>query len=384
MKITLKRTEDQLELVKAMASRNRETAFKAQSLAGELMGPVVSKVIDNAPTISNLFQTETFNSKDNPSLPLDLFYDVQDEDYVRVYSSSVAGGLPSNNVLPTESELKFQTYDLDSAYSFNKKYAAESRLDVVGKVFTRVMQEVLRKQERTSANILLTAAANATSGNYAFTARNRNIFRTAQANRFLLDDLNKLFTKGKRINSSFLGGTPVASRKGLTDLLVSPEVTEQIRAMAYNPINTVGADGAAAGNDSGVVTLTEEQRRGIFSQAGLTEFMGLAITEINELGIGKLFNDIFDTLAGTTDFLNHGSTSASSAFNGATEELILGLDRTRDSLVRMVAVDEEVGGSFILTPDDQFSNRQKRVGFYGEMSEARAVIDNRVLMGLIM
>ena len=32
MKITLKRTDEQVELVKAMGSRNRETAFAAQNL----------------------------------------------------------------------------------------------------------------------------------------------------------------------------------------------------------------------------------------------------------------------------------------------------------------------------------------------------------------
>ena len=160
MKITLKRTDEQVELVKAMGSRNRETAYAAQIALAEFIGPVLAEVINNAPTLSNLFTPLQYNADDNPSIPLDLYYDVFDEDYIRVYSQSVAGGLPTNYVQPTASELKFATYHLDSAVSFDRKYASRSRLDVIGKTFTRVAQEVLLKQERTYSNLVMTALAN--------------------------------------------------------------------------------------------------------------------------------------------------------------------------------------------------------------------------------
>ena len=44
MKITLKRTPEQLELIKAMASKNRDTAYAAQVALAEFIGPVVSEV----------------------------------------------------------------------------------------------------------------------------------------------------------------------------------------------------------------------------------------------------------------------------------------------------------------------------------------------------
>lgn len=384
MKITIKRTDEQVELIKAMASKNREVAFAAQLSLAEFIGPVLAEVINNAPTISNMFTTLQYNADDNPSIPLDLYYDIFDEDYIKVYSQSVAGGLPTNYVQPTAAELKFTTYNLNSAVSFDKKYASRSRLDVVGKTFTRVAQEVLRKQERTSANLLLTAAANASTGNAVKGWQNRHIFRSNTANRFLLDDLNKLFTKAKRVNASFLGGTPSGARRGITDLLMSPEIVEQIRAMAYNPINTVAANGGATGQDSYGVTLTDAQRMSIFSQAGLTEFMGLNIIELNEMGIGKFFNDVFDTVAGSTDYQNHGVTNASGAFNGATEELVLAVDRSRDAMVRMVAIDSDTSSEFNLVPDDQFSSRQQKIGFYGDMEEGRVILDSRAILGLII
>ena len=104
MKITLKRTPEQIELIKAMASRNRTIAYDAQVALASFIGPVLAEVINNAPTLSNLFTTLPFNADDNPSIPLDLYFDINDEDYITVYSQSVAGGLPTNQGLPTTSD----------------------------------------------------------------------------------------------------------------------------------------------------------------------------------------------------------------------------------------------------------------------------------------
>jgi hypothetical protein len=390
MKIVLKRTDEQVELIKAMASRNREVAYEAQIALAQFIGPVLAEVINNAPTVSNLFTSLQFNAEDNPSIPLDLYYDIFDEDYIKVYSQSVAGGLPQNIVQPTASELKVATYKLDSAVAFDKKYAAKSRLDVVSKTFTRVAQEVMLKQERTSANLLLTALAQASTGNDPVAANNYHVFRTAAAGRFVLNDLNKLFTKIKRINASFVGGTPSGARRGLTDLIVSPEIVEEIRGMAYNPINTQVAPVTVGSNTAGnaPVVATDAVRDQIFSQAGLPEFYGVSIMEILELGIGKRFNTIFDTVAGATAYADHYSIQSyggtATAFNGATEEIIVGIDRSRDSLIRAVAVDSDTGSEFNLTADDQYTLRQGKIGYYGGLEEGRMVLDNRALVGLIV
>lgn len=198
MKITLKRTDEQVELVKAMASRNREVAYEAQMALAEFIGPVLAEVINVAPTLSNLFNTFQFNEMDNPSIPLDLYYDITAPDYVKVYSTSVPGGLPTNTVTPTASELKFTTYRLDSAVDFDKRYAAKSRLDVVGKSFTRVAQEVLLKQEATSANLLLGSLADASTNG-------KDHVIAANGTALILDDFNRLLTLAKRINTAWDG-----------------------------------------------------------------------------------------------------------------------------------------------------------------------------------
>ena len=359
MTITLKRTEEQLELLKAMASRNRDVAYEAQAALGSFMGPILAEVINNAPALSNLFTTLSFNPDDNPSIPLDLYYDITAEDYITVYSQSMPGGLPTNHVAPTASELKFTTYNLDSAVSFDKRYASKSRLDVVGKTFTRVAQEILLKQERTSANLVLGTLADTTD----------HLLTSKFAGRFLLADLNALITKSKRVNESWSGGTPVSKRSGVTDLLVSPEVIEDIRGMAYNPINTEGGTDGSNNNKDWGVTAPDDIRRGLFNDSGeMASFFGVNLMELYQLGPladGNQFTKIFNGLNTMT-----------------RSDLVLGLDLSRDSLFRAVVLDSESGAEFTLAADDQYSVRQQKIGYYGAVEEGRMVLDKRAIFGV--
>jgi hypothetical protein len=375
MKITLERTPEQAELIKAMASKNRDVAYEAQTALAEFIGPVLAEVVNTAPTVSNMFSSLQFNSDESPSIPLDLYHDITDEDYIQVWSQSVPGGLPTNQVAPSQSELKFTTYTLDSALSFDKRYASRSRLDVVSKTFTRMAQEILLKQEKTSASMIMTALAKASSNG------EQHVIRSAQKGGFLLSDLNKLFTKAKRINTSWTGGTPADRRgRGITDLLVSPEIVEEIRGLAYNPINTKGDNTDIPGTDS--------MRDAVFSSAGIPEFYGVSIQEYNEMGNGQKWNTIFDTAAGTTTYDdNYAATGGGDrAFDGSAgkEQILVGVDLSRESMIRAVATDSESGDEFSLVADDQFVTRQSKVGYYGSLEEGRMIIDDRVLLGLIV
>jgi hypothetical protein len=381
MKITLKRTPEQVELIKAMASRNRTVAYDAQVALAEFIGPVLAEVVNNAPTLSNLFTTLPFNADDNPSIPLDLYFDINDEDYITVYSQSVAGGLPTNQVLPTVSEMKITTYSLDSALSFDRKYAAKHRMDVVAKTFTRMAQEILLKQERTSANLVMSVLAAATTNG------KDHVQRANTAGRFLLADLNELLTLGKRINTSWAKGTPAGgARGGLSDLLVSPEIVEQIRAMAYNPINVKGsASVSSAGNGSeNGIAAPDEMRMAVYNSAGIPSFYGVSILEFNEMGKGQKFNTIFDTAAGSDTFTKADGSTGAAAFDGATEEILVGIDRSRESLLRVVATDPDSSAEFTLVADDQYSIRQNKIGYFGSMEEGRIILDTRALVGKIV
>jgi hypothetical protein len=378
MKITLKNTPEQVELIKAMASRNKAVAYEAQTALAEFIGPVLAEVINQAPALSNLFTTVQYSADDNPSIPLDLYFDVSDEDYVQVFSQTRAGGLPTSEVLPTASELKIATYSLDSAVSFDRRYAAKSRMDVVAKTMTRVAQEILMKQNTISANVIMKAIGGSTNGSTVTNSKN-HVFECAVNNRFLLADLNSMITRSKRIITSSRGGTPDArSGKGVTDIICSPEVVEELRAVAYNPINTVGvgtaADGVPTANDIAMQA---------YNAAGAPEFYGINVIELNEFGVGERFNTLFDDNSSGT-LKKADGTSGTNAFAGGTDELVLGIDRSRESLVRPVAIDEDNGGEFNLIADDQYSIRQNKIGYFGSIEEGRIVVDDRALVGCVV
>lgn len=356
MKVTLKRTDDQVALIKAMASKNRDVAYEAQQALADFIGPVLAEVIDNAPGISNLFEGFSFEADDNPSIPLDLYTDIVDEDYIRVYSNSAPGGLASSTVAPIQQEQKITTGRLDSAVDFDKKFAARSRLDVVSKTFGRIGQEVLLKAERTSAGLILSVIQQ----NYADHVLEVNNTGSAK-NLVTLDDLNKLLTKAKRLNTSWAGGTPENRGRGVTDLIVSPEIVESLRAMAYNPM-------VIGGNTD--IPATEEMRNSIYNNAGIPEFFGLGIMELYELGIGQRFNAVFEEL------------DTGNNFDVAKQDLIIAVDKSRTSLVRGTQLDGETGSELSLIADDQYTARQSRIGFYGSKEEGRMVLNDKVLLAM--
>ena len=383
MEVKIERTPEQVELVKAMASKNREVAFEAQAALGDFIGPVLAEVINQAPTLSNLFSSLQFNSEDNASIPLDLYHDITDEDYVQIWSQNTPGGLPTNHVAPVQQEMKFTTYRLDSAVSFDKRFAQRSRMDVVSKTFTRIAQEILMKQDKTAASMILTALGAAETNSL------KHVIRSHTPDRFLLADLNKLFTLAKRVHTSWAGGTPAERRgRGITDLIVSPEIVEAIRGLAYNPINTISnnkvTDGAGGTVDGGGdIAGTDTMREKIFSSAGIPEFYGVSIMEINELGKGQKWNKLFDAVS-DVDYGAYGDGTAAGAFVEASEEVCIGVDLSRESMIRAVATDSESGSEFQLVVDDQFVTRSQKIGYYGSLEEGRMILDDRVLTGIIV
>jgi len=350
MNITLKRTDEQIELVKAMASKDRSVAYEAQQALAAFIGPVLAEVIDNAPTLSNLFTAFQFAADDNPSIPLDLYHDVTDDEYIKVYTSNTAGGLPSSHVTPTHSELKLSTYRLESAIDFDKRYASRSRLDVVSKSMSRLAQEIMLQQEAASAALIMGTIADNQAKCYT---------QVKNAGKLDMDDFNALLTKAKRNNPAWNAGTPERSR-GITDLIVSPETVQLLRALAYNPISTVGNNIAAPDN----------MRSTLFSQAGMTEFFGISIMEIYELGPNAKYQEVAKKLIS-------GHTGAAK-----DKDFALALDRSRESMLRAVAVDAESGTTLTTSADDQYVTRSKKIGYYTELEEGRTIINDSAIIGL--
>lgn len=375
MKIRIQETPEQVELIKACASKDKLIAEEARATVAELVGPVISEVINNAPTVSNLYQTLAFSEDDNLSIPLDLFHDVTDEDYIRIHSQSVAGGLSTNELFPAHDELKFKTYTLDSAISLDKKYLRKGRSVDISKVFTRMAQEFLLKQEKTSINQLLGALIAADTKVNGSAAAGNHIIGATTTSQLQLDDFNRLITLSKRLWSSYSSGTPVGGATvGVTDLLMSPEMVEELRNMAYNPVNT--RPGSITTSGATAIPATEDMRRQLMSQAGLPSFFGIGIIEVLEMGINQRYNKIFAAL----------NTAAGSpvTFTQANDEIVVGIDRSKESLIRPAVREEGVSTEVNVQVDDQFVSRQNKLGWYGKIEEGRIVIEDRVLTGIIV
>jgi hypothetical protein len=316
---------------------------------------------------------------------LDLYYNETNDGYVSVWSQNVAGGLPTSQDVSAVQELKIATYRLDAAVSITKKYARQARLDVVSKLIERMSQEVLVKQERNAWAVVLNALANASTSSVTADsvgvtdlATGSHVIPAYNTNRFQLADLNKLMTLNKRINQSWADGTPDAAySNGITDLYVSPEIKEQIRAFAYQPMNTVQA---TSGTSS--IPLPDNIRTEVFNSAGMQEIYGVNIVELNELGIGQKYNTVFDEFD-SGKIAPHASTAGTAiAFAGGTHELAVGVDNSKGAFVRAIAQDADTGDTFTTSPDDQFTQRNERIGFYGSLEEGRVCIDARAVVGL--
>ena len=363
----LKETPEQVALIQAIGSKNLQVSVEAQQSLAEFLGPVVQKVLLTKGTASAVYTDVPYDEDDSPSFPLDLYYG-EGEGYVEVWSQQVAGGLPTSQVTGN-SELKFMTYTLDSATSFNKRYARKSRLDIVSKATERMINEVLVKQERNAWAVILKALAEASTNG------TQHVIRAGTATDFVLNDLNDLMTRVARINESYSSNTPLESySNGPTDLYVSPEIVGKVRKMASQPIDS------SASNT--VQNLPDEVRMDIFRNAGMQSIFGVNINQMNEFGEGKKYNTLFDTFADSTAFTTL-SGGLSEVFQ-SDHQILVGIDNSKGSFVRPVARGED-NATFRVQPDDQFNlARVDKAGFWGHLEEGRVCLDARSVAGIIV
>ena len=373
MKIKFEKTPEQVELVKAMGSSNKVQALEAQDAFAAFIAPVIQEVLLQAGTASAIYEDMTYDEDDSPSIPVDLYYG-EPEGTFSVWQQTVAGGLPTQQIGSFQ-EIKVSTYTLDSAISFDKRYVRKCRLDVVARGLERLSNDVLIKQERNAWYVVLKMLADAQTKGL------NHVFRAQSAGNFQVDDINKAITLLKRLNAAYNGATPVGNEgRGLTDLYVSPEIMEQIRSFAYNPVNTKQA---ALGTTS--IPLTDSVRERIFSAAGMSDIWGVTLHELLELGAGRKYNVLFDEIAGLKSFAKPDTTGGSRfGDTNVNDEILIGIDRSRRSFIRTLAVNAETGGSFNLRPDDQFLARSGKVGFYGGLEEGRVALDARAVAGIIV
>ncbi len=354
------------EIFQAIASPDRDKSWEAETALAAFVGPIVDQVLEQAATSSSIFQTIRYDlSKGAPSIPIDTYFGNQEGEML-VWSQNIPGSLASNLVSGAD-EYRFTTSTIYSAVSMLKKYAAEARLDVVGKSIERLAQEVLLKQEWMLWSVLLGALGAARKADGT-----PHLLSATTAGTFQLDDLNRLWTMIKRLRTSWSGGTPVGvPGRGLTDLFVSPEVMEDIRAMAYNPMNTRGVPDSV---ESTALGLPDAMRQEAWKSGGSAGFLGVKIHELLEFGVGQPYNYLFD--------LSYSGSSPTFAWN--TQEIVLGADLSIDSAIKVEGTDRDSDSVFKVKVDDQFVSRSEKLGWWGKAEFGAAVADTKAFVALIV
>ena len=376
--IKLTKDAEKIALVNLIGSRNPVESKAAQEAFAAAVGPVIGEVLSQAGTASLIYEDWAYNPDDQPSIPLDIFYG-EGAGLIPVwFMPSIAGGLPSSQI-ESAGEMKVSTYTLETAVNFAKKYARKSNFNVLNMAISRMTQEILIKQERQAWAVIMRALGE------AVTAGTKHTIAASSENVLQVDDFNRLLTLNKRINQSFANGTPTSvASKGITDLFLSPEMKEQIRGFAYQPMNT--RVGTLTTNGATAVPLPDAIRQAIFNSAGDSSIYNVNIIELNELGVGQKYNTLFGNYAtanisfgGNTNF----DTSSSTALNGG-DEILVGIDLSKGAFKRVVETDPLSNSTFTVSVDNQFLDRSDRVGFFGNVSEGRVAIDARAINGLIV
>lgn len=360
--IKLKQTPEQVELLRAIASKNKTESLNAAEMFAAAASPVIGTVLSQLGTASLFYEDFPIGEDESPTFPLDDFYG-ESAGYINVwYMPGVAGGLPSSR-LEGSGEMPLTTYELESAFHFKKDYARKtSAFNVLQRGMARMINEILVKQDRQAWACILRALAEASSDGTS------HIISATTAGRLQLNDFNRLLTLNKRINKSYANGTPdMMFTNGITDLVVSAELKEDIRGFAYQPMNTIATPNT---NQSTVLPLPDSIREEIYRSAGSSSIYGINISDVYELGVGQKYNILF-------------AKYKTSGFTQATQQIAVGVNASKGGLLRPVRTDG-VGGTAEMLVDDVFTARSKDVGFYTQIREGRTVLDSRVLNGLIV
>jgi hypothetical protein len=371
---------EHVELVKAMGSRNGPVSAEAAEAFAAGIWPVVQLVLQQAGTVSLIYNDYGFDENTAPTIPLDFLHG-EGANVVQTWSASMGGGLPTNETY-TSDEARVSYYDIDSAVSFRKKFARASNLPILSNSVERMINEILVKQELQGWAVIMAALGAAST--LVNGSQQVHTKPAGTAGVFLLDDLSNLITLSRRINTSYAQGTPVVPySKGITDLFVSPEIKAQIRAFAYNPMNTkpgptVAGSTLANYTATTAVALPDAVRQTIYDNAGTADIFGINITDLNELGKNAKYNALFAVYAQGTP------APGGNAFTSSGYEVLVGIDLTRKAYARAVETNGDTGGTVTVNVDDQFPLRSDKVGFWAAVREGRVSLDARSTLGLIV
>lgn len=294
----------------ARAAFNEQTPLRRAVFREDLIGNIFSRIL-LAPGAS-------------PRFPLDFVAEGEQDDYV-AFTMPKQGRVPENHV--EGDEIYISTFRIANSIDWDLAYARDARWDVVESAMDVYRHGFVKRINDDGWHTILTSAL----------STGEMITNTAATDgEFTKELVAKMKTRQRRRT---LNGM-------LTDLYVSPEAFEDMRAWADAEIDEI-------------------TRREIYVAEGLNglepmiRIYGTNVHDMRELGEGgQEYQDFYTSTLG-------GSLATDNL------ELVVGLDLSKDdSFVMPIREDMQMF-------DDPALHRQGRAGVYGWMELGFAALDNR-------
>jgi hypothetical protein len=320
-------SEKMNKLLKASGSYNRDESLAAtRELAKALELPLRQGIL-NGDILDGIFEPIVLQESATPEFPLDFLSPGTEDEFV-AYVIPNHGYIPHRTV--EGDYVMVPTYDTGASIDWNLKYARDARWDIVGRAMEVLEAQFVKKLNDDGWHTVLSAAVD------------RNIIvldSDAAAGQFT----KRLVSLMKTVMRRQGGGNSTSLNRGkLTDLYVSPEAMEDIRAWNVDQVDEV-------------------TRREIFVSDGdnaLNRIFGVNLQDLDELGEGQEYQLFFaNELSGT---MPTGDV-----------EIVVGLDlRKRDSFVMPIREQVQIF-------EDDNLHRQKKAGLYGWQESGFAALDGR-------
>lgn len=373
MKINLKKTPEVVAMFKLMAdTKNSVAAQEAREAFAAFIQAPIMRVIEAEAILGSLFASSTFDYGTPSTIPLAPLFDIRQNDFIRVWSQPVAGGLVTSQNMSVD-ELWVMTHNINSAVSFKLDYVRAARVDVVAAYLQWASQEILRQQEADSAAVISTTAAQTQyigAGNNAA----YQVLRSTTQGTVTVQDFNRLATLMSRVNRANIGGTPAVNSRSITTLIGSPEFLEVLKNSAFQPQNTQAATTSIPSSD--------KFRDDIYNAVGNPSWYGTELMVVYDLGVNQAYNFLFANAAGSTTYQGYNNGTPV-AFSPGSEQVVWGIDRRKNFLARLSETSPENSSTLSVSSDNQWSTRSKTIGFYMEVNEGRVSLDGRNVCSLV-
>lgn len=374
MKFTLKPTPEVKAALKKMADRDPNVAMAARQSFAEFIQTPIYNVIEAEAVLGQFFSLQTYDYGTVSTIPLAPLYDIRQNDFIRVWSQHVAGGLTTAMNMNVD-ELVVMCYDLTSAVEFKLDYVRAARVDVVAAYLQWMAQEILFQQELSSANVLMGTAAqvqwinnNGTTG--------YQVLRSKTQGTVITQDFTALATLMSRVNRPNIGGTPRNASRALSTMIGSPEFLEVIKNSAFQPQNgTLSTSNTA-------IPSSDRFRDEIYFAAGNPSWYGTELVVVYDMGVNQRYNILFANYAGSNAYAGYNG-AGTAVFSPGSEQVVLGINRGTEFLVRLAETQPDTSAVLQVSADNQWSNRSKTVGFFANLKEGRISVDGRNVVSLI-